>query len=700
MIERLYLILTFFLLFATGLRPCNGQQQNIDSLKTILVNSKVDTNYVNILNDLCFAYKNLYKYEIADSLANVAIEKAQSLKFSHGILRSNLYLAEIQYEKLNYSKSLEIYNNLIQIAGNYANRKYIAICYHRIAQISEDQGKLEESLKYNLLALSIRKEIGDKMGIGYSLGNISSYYINKSDFKSALSYLFEALKIHNELHDNEAIAYTNYNIGKIYFNIKNYSEALRYYDLSKKMTFSLNDLRAYSTVIRSIAEVYQRLGNAEMAMKNFNEALDVATRNNDEITIASTYSGIGTVLQSQKKYSEALANYSKALVSFQKIDYKVGILVTSLNIGETNIKLRNLSIARKFINNGLILCKDIRFKEYSKGAYYNLFEIDSLQNNWESAFNNYKMFIAFRDSLIHESNSKAIDSLRLNYEYTNKSIIEKANHEKETALFIRERKNERNNLAAIIGGLILTSGLGFLNYRSKKRKEKAVLDQRSAELSRQVSEYHIKALRSQMNPHFIFNCVDSIERLLDNAKIEESKISLSNFSSLTRTVLENSMKREISLDEEVDILKIYMDLENVRFKNPFTYNILIQSGVDAKTTLIPPLILQPFIENSIKHGFRDTEKSGHLKIEIWNENEFLICVVEDNGVGRKERLDIKPLSGFKKESMGMRLTGERLQLISEMKNIKSHFLIDDLEDTLNNPKGTRVKVFLPYELSV
>ena len=210
----------------------------------------------------------------------------------------------------------------------------------------------------------------------------------------------------------------------------------------------------------------------------------------------------------------------------------------------------------------------------------------------------------------------------------------------------------------------------------------------------------MKALRSQMNPHFIFNCIHTINRLLDDLKVEESKLYLNKFSALTRSILEDSKKREIPLSKELETLRLYMDLENLRFANPFQYQFIVDSGIDAETTLVPPLILQPFIENSIKHGFRDPEKAGLLKIVICSKDEFLVCSVNDNGIGRANTFNVKYLSGFKKESLGIKLTEERLELISKTKNVKSFFSIIDLVDENNNSAGTRVEMYLPFELSV
>jgi len=240
--------------------------------------------------------------------------------------------------------------------------------------------------------------------------------------------------------------------------------------------------------------------------------------------------------------------------------------------------------------------------------------------------------------------------------------------------------------------LVILGTLGFLNFRVKKKKEQA-------ELSRQVSENDMKALRAQMNPHFVFNWVQTVLGLLDNQKTSEIKACLEKFSYLTRSILENSEKKEIPLVAELETLKLYMELENMRFKIPFTSEILIDHMIDPITTMIPPLILQPLIENSIKHGFNELNKAGHIKIEVKQENEKLVCLIEDNGVGR-QKTQLKPPVHFKKESKGMKIIEERLRLISEIKKTKSFYLIDDLKDSSNNPAGTRVKMFLPYELSV
>jgi LytS/YehU family sensor histidine kinase len=268
--------------------------------------------------------------------------------------------------------------------------------------------------------------------------------------------------------------------------------------------------------------------------------------------------------------------------------------------------------------------------------------------------------------------------------------------DKEILVLNLEAQKKKNTIWGISFGFIalfVFSGSGFVVSRNKKKREKEVF-------LRTISETDMKALRSQMNPHFIFNCIHTINGLLSELKIQESKTCLDKFSHLTRSVLENSKKREIPLLDELETLRLYIDLENMRFSSPFQYIFSIEPSIDPETTLIPPLILQPFVENSIKHGFRDPKKTGLLKLEIRTQNETLICSIEDNGVGRTSMVNIKTSSGFKKESLGIKLTEERLDLISKTKKVKSHFLINDLVDGNNNPTGTLVKMYLPLELSV
>ena len=215
---------------------------------------------------------------------------------------------------------------------------------------------------------------------------------------------------------------------------------------------------------------------------------------------------------------------------------------------------------------------------------------------------------------------------------------------------------------------------------------------------KQVLQTEMKALRAQMNPHFIFNSLHSInEYIMENDKDRASEY-LSKFARLMRLVLENSREQEVPLESDLAALELYMQLESLRFANRFQYRIKIDPGIDRENTLIPPLMLQPFAENAIVHGIKD-KGDGLIKIDIHAENNSMLrCIVEDNGAGRETPAMAKETRGERK-SLGMKIMQERLNTINQLKKAKAAVYIFDLKDAENKPGGLRIELLLPLKLA-
>jgi tetratricopeptide (TPR) repeat protein len=693
--KRFVQILTLFIfLFISKLQPCFGQQLNVDSLITLLNTTQIDTSKVNLLYKLSDAYTET-KPDLAIEYAKRGLVLAQKIAFKKGqsICLNALGLAYYQIGRLD--TAMICFEKRYEIVSKTKDSLGIAGTYDNMGVIYFNLGNTEKAIELRKKANKIYTSLNERSLLASGNTWIGNIYKEKGEYTIALDYYFKALKVYEEDKNENDIGYPLLNISSIYRYLKQYDQAKKYVIDAQSKFLKVENPRGVGVSLYRLALIYNEEKDFVKAINSLTEAKKIFEEIQDNYFLTLVNIVFGTCYHSMGEDVLALSYFDKALPIGLQIGDKELISTLYQNIGTVYIGKGKFSKALEYMHKSEKILKEIKDKKTLLEISVNFIELYSRINKPDSVVKYLNLYQQLSDTIFSEQNSKSIAEMQAKYEAEKK--------DKEIIELHLEKDRKNYLLYSLVSGLIALTIiliLGFFNFRNKRRKEKAVLDQRAAELRRQVSEYQIKALRSQMNPHFIFNCVDSIERLLDDAKIEESKISLSNFSSLTRTVLENSMKKQISIDEEVDVLKIYMELENVRFRKPFTYNISIQDGIDAKTTLIPPLILQPFVENSIKHGFRYMEKSGHLRIELWKENEFLICVIEDNGVGRKRSLNSKPVSGFKKESMGIRITGERLQLISEMKNINSYFLIDDLEDTFNNPRGTRVKMFLPYEISV
>lgn len=232
----------------------------------------------------------------------------------------------------------------------------------------------------------------------------------------------------------------------------------------------------------------------------------------------------------------------------------------------------------------------------------------------------------------------------------------------------------------------------FVFYRNKREAE---LKQQEAELKQELAEVEMKALRAQMNPHFIFNCLNSIYRFLEQQDTQQAGDYLLKFSHLIRTVLENSVYREVPLQDDLKALHLYIQMEQLRMHYKFEYVIETDAAVDVTAVLVPPLLLQPFVENAIWHGFNDKKDKGMLRICISKEKELLNYVVEDNGDEKNEVIPAP--TSLKQKSLGMSLTRERLDALNKTKNKKADFTLSDRRDSTGRYLGKRMELWIPLE---
>jgi ligand-binding sensor domain-containing protein len=242
--------------------------------------------------------------------------------------------------------------------------------------------------------------------------------------------------------------------------------------------------------------------------------------------------------------------------------------------------------------------------------------------------------------------------------------------------------------------LILSGGLAVYSivYTYFKRREKELLqEQEKVAIEKKLMELELKALRSQMNPHFIFNILNSIQHFMLKNNFKETNHYLTQFAKLIRKVLSVSEKKYITIGEELEMLKLYMNLEQMRFENGFDYEIFVGNEVDEDYDEIPSMLIQPYVENAIWHGLMNKKERGKIKIEIELKEDVLFCVIEDNGVGLKEAEKIKSKrKKVKHKSVGMRITKDRLSLINEFDGV--NVTINDLSDNSTTQTGTRVRI--------
>jgi sensor histidine kinase YesM len=261
-------------------------------------------------------------------------------------------------------------------------------------------------------------------------------------------------------------------------------------------------------------------------------------------------------------------------------------------------------------------------------------------------------------------------------------------------------KNEsllRKILIAFLLAILVVSILLIRNIFLKRRNEKLKNENIQRKLLHDTSEMEMQALRAQMNPHFIFNCLNSINRFIMKNESKAASDYLTQFSRLIRFVLNNSKKAWIPLEDEIEMLKLYLDMEMLRFKDAFDYEICHDEDVDLLSVYIPPLLLQPFVENAVWHGLMHKKENGLVTISFKVEQDILHCTIVDNGVGRSAAASAGSKSSQSHKSMGIQITRERLALINgSLEDEKVAFKIEDMFDNTGRPSGTKVSLKIRF----
>ena len=249
-----------------------------------------------------------------------------------------------------------------------------------------------------------------------------------------------------------------------------------------------------------------------------------------------------------------------------------------------------------------------------------------------------------------------------------------------------------------IGILLATVAVTWLAVhlynRNRRRRE-----EQERETVRRITELEQMALRAQMNPHFIFNCLNSIQQFVYDKDIHSANRFISGFAKLIRQTLDNSAKTTISVADEVDYLNSYMALEKIRFENKFDYKISLGPGIKAEEYKIPVMLLQPYVENSIRHGIRyKKDNLGKINIQFSLNGNDLICTIEDNGIGREKARELKSRQHIEYQSKGMLLTGERIDALNKILAEKIRIDIVDLYEENRVASGTKIIIYFPLAL--
>ncbi len=488
----------------------------------------------------------------------------------------------------------------------------------------------------------ISTDINYQEGIGMSYHQRGVYFYLLGDYENALNFYLKADIILNKSADWKNRIKPKANIAMVYMNTQQYEEALRIYnEIENEIKLIPIDI-IHAQMYINIDAAYCFLKDPKNGIVYSQKALQISEQLNSRYGIAVSESNLGGHLILLNKPEEALQHIARSKEICEADGYTIILLSNFIEYADCYLRLQQYETALGYAEKAIPLARKVQDIEKEAYIMKHIMNIYERQEDFKNAFIASRTYIELKEKMLNNDKIKSFNTLQLKYE---------------------------------------------------SEKKEAALNQ----LRLQQTQSELTALKSQMNPHFIFNALNSIQELYTIGDKKMANEQMGNFAQLTRKILDVSGKQKIELAEEIDILTKYLELECMRFENDFSYKIHLSDNLDEDYTTLPPMLIQPYVENSIKHGLLHKNGSKQLDIyfELDEDANVLKCSVDDNGIGRQASASLHKNRSASHVSFSTSATEKRLRLLNQGKEEIIAVQFEDKEDESGNTSGTRVIIQIP-----
>lgn len=719
----------------------------LDIRKRVKDNQGIADSYGNI--GLVFKDQGNYHEALQNYFSSLKLADAMGSKSTKAHALGNI--GNVYALQGNLSEALKYQLASLKIKEEMGHKRSISISCDNIGVLYARLENFPEAIRNFQQAKRINEEIGDKYGQVYNLTNFGGVYIEeagillkKSSSNSevqekldkAMEYFKNALKISQEIGNKKGEAMSYFNLGLTFNKKGNYSEALRNNSLALKHFGSINDkygiAKAHSVfgnILIKMAEKDNSKKYNENIWQNLDKGLQIGREIGSKEIIRDIYENYSKLYEITRDYKQAL-NYSNlffamkdSIINKESVQKMEGLRL-QYEIEKVQVHEQARSEREKEQLQFAYAKREdsLRFQQLITQEQLKQQTLLGKQQEQAMLLQQASLNISNQQS---ELNRLAFLKTQAELEAEQSKRQEKENQlmlvEKESALQASQLKLQETDLNLkesqlqaqkkqqlfYIGGITLLLLLSFLIFRNIKSRQKAnlviaaeKLKVEKAEASHKMAELELQSLRTQLNPHFMFNSLNAIQELILMEDNENSHLYLSRFSELLRTLLDNANQPFIPLKKEIDFLNLYLSLENLRIPD-LQYSIQVEPGIQPGIVMIPNMMLQPYIENAIWHGLSHKKNNRKLDIRIrQNENgSGILFEIEDNGVGRKRAAELRSLYRKEHRSKGMELLSKRFSLLSKEYGASIQTDIVDLVDGEKEGAGTFVSITVPYSLT-
>ncbi|MCV6629535.1 MAG: tetratricopeptide repeat protein [Flavobacteriaceae bacterium] len=626
----------------------------------------------------CYAHPDFYAQELADDSRLRQIYANTHDNFESTFRKLQMYC----------NKDPKKINQLRRFSQKENYRLGMAYAFNSLGIYERNSAHYQLAINHHKKSIDLADSIPE-MKIT-ALNKLGVVYRRMDAVQTALDFHQQALSISDTLVPKtnfvkKSIAISLTSIGNVYLTLKQYDLAATEFEKSLKIEIEMDSKKGMAINFHNLGKTYEHRGNLYKAKQYFMKSLSLNEEINSDLGKIICKNSIAQIHLKQGNHQEALDVLRSIMQKAELFGDDYYLTMVYINLGWAYRELNKHTLAEKYLQKGLYIAQQKRLMSSIADAYEQLSELQKSQKNYALAMHFLEAQLKAKDQYLNEKNYQYISDLLIKYDaQKKKNQIELLQKENEI-VHIRLSKNNNILFFSILTILLLLLLFLILQERFKLRNQKEII------------ETEQQLLRTQINPHFIFNSLLSIKLYIQGNNKQDALLFLDQFSKLIRHILSSSMEKYIPLEEELEILQLYTNIENTRLDNDIEYSTDIDPRLKTRIIKIPALTLQPFIENAIWHGL-SPKKEGDKKIRISvhpeGKNHILIAI-EDNGIGRsKSKKQEAELPHKKQRSLGIYLTKKRLQQFSD--SLKNHYDLKIIDLRQNQkPLGTRVELLLP-----
>ncbi len=604
------------------------------------------------LNSIGIIHKNAGRLDSALAHYRQSMAMHMLLHDTSGLVFSHASIARIHEIQGHEDSAYFHYARSGELAEVVGNERMIAASAGNRANVLERMGRIGPAIDLAYECLRIMEKLGNDRGVATTLTTLSSLADMQGDRDGALAIMRRANALYTKVGYRQGMMTSGRAIGSMLLTKGKADSSVIILEHVLALERELDAKDIMGSTLNRLGEAYLKLGQYPNARTALDESRAICANMDDELTASEAWALTGLTDLETGRYREAVIACGKGLAIAQKLGA----------LSERGMNCKCLYRAHKVLGNGM---EAVRYLEEHH---------------------------AMEDSLVSERNAQEVTRRDLLYTFNKQQMTDSIRHTEalvRTALEGDVRLAKTRMWYLFTGGLFLFVVFTVATYFVVDRKR------RQARFEKDAAQLETQALRSQMNPHFIFNALNSINAFVQKNDSDSASAYLSKFARLMRLVLENSRQSEVPLRDDLEALELYLSLERARSRDAngtekFDYTITVDPGIDQEDTFVPPLVVQPFVENAIWHGMAGKEEKGHITLSVSQRDGELIMAIEDDGVGRGPKKPEQPHDGpLKKTSLATTITKARLDLVQKQKGRPAGFRIIDLA------QGTRVEVSLP-----